>query len=115
MAYFACYMPALSKDEEDPSRGGFTTREEAWDWVHDNMMCKECTEAWQRIKAGCPKQIEWACGDDVILDDETTYCDAVWLVLSESELETYGWNPLEVMKAKAEDQRINGVTLENSQ
>ena len=55
----ACYMSA---GEYNPSKGGFKTEREAWDFVYDRM-CESCQEAH---KTG-----------------GVTHCDAEWVIAEE--------------------------------
>jgi hypothetical protein len=41
--FVAYYMPALNGNK-DPSRGGFPTKDAAWDWVAEKYTCKGCKE-----------------------------------------------------------------------
>lgn len=40
MTWKAIYMP--SSQNPPPSKGGFQTEEEAWKWIEDNWICKDC-------------------------------------------------------------------------
>ena len=45
----ALYMPGNS--DNDPTRNGFATEEEAWDWIFDRM-CDTCQKDRSRFLAG---------------------------------------------------------------
>ena len=83
--YTALYLPSSSIGY-NPTKGGFSTEDSAWDYVFDNM-CKDCKE--EREKA-----LKGEMGK-VIIDDkeeEMEYsthpaCACEWMVAKTEELE----------------------------
>ena len=50
IAMYVCVLPPNKK--EDPSRKGFRSTEEAWEWIFANHMCETCIAERARWKAG---------------------------------------------------------------
>jgi len=68
--YVACYMP---EGEGGPTKFGFKTEDEAWDYVYDNS-CNSC----KRLKAA----------------GKSEYCSAEWLVSEMDETDHILWKEL---------------------
>jgi hypothetical protein len=64
MNWEATYMPSTS--QPDPSKGGFKTREEAWDYA-SQFFCSDCKK-YHDEGEGTPCDAEW------IIDEED-----IWL------------------------------------
>jgi hypothetical protein len=67
-------MPGRNNNA-DPTKSGFNTEDEAWQYVFDNM-CKNCKDERQRVLAG-----------EVLYDDDSEYpaCSAEWSVILTEE------------------------------
>lgn len=44
--YKAYYMPYTERD--DPSKGGFNTEDEAWDYVIEHGLCQDCYNEYKK-------------------------------------------------------------------
>jgi len=56
--YIAAYLPALPEGVEDPSKGGFETEDDAWDWILENGQCDRCKLMYKK-EGFSPCEAEW--------------------------------------------------------
>jgi hypothetical protein len=69
MSWEATYMPAISKS--DPSKGGFTTSEEAWEYA-SQYFCDDCKKLFDNGK-GSNCDAEWIIDEEEIWPPEVSF------------------------------------------
>jgi hypothetical protein len=83
--YTAQYLPMLEEGEQDPSKSGFFTEDEAWEYVF-TQMCEECQKERAEALAGTePREVEVQTAKGEKYKHEMAYslhpaCACEWIV-----------------------------------
>lgn len=82
--YFACYMPA-TESEKDPSKGGFNSEKEAWNYI-STRLCKSCKLELDRgYQEFGTKEGDSDYEKFPVEDASDTTCGCEWLVMTEED------------------------------
>lgn len=96
--FVAYYLPALN-GRKDPSKGGFLTKEAAWEWVAEKHTCQGCKEEIETNKKWIasgkkypPKSFFKSLDDEIDwsfknIGDGHPACMCEWTVLEKDKLD----------------------------